>query len=37
MAEAVAEAMRDKVLWRTPDPVWTPGRGLGNTAGSALD
>ncbi len=37
MAAAVAEAMRDKVLWRMPDPVWTPGRGLGNTAGSALD
>ncbi len=37
MAAAVAEAMRDRVLWRMPDPVWTPGRGLGNTAGSALD
>jgi creatinine amidohydrolase len=37
MAAAVAEAMRDKTLWRTPDPVWTPGRGLGTTAGSALD
>jgi creatinine amidohydrolase len=37
MAEALAEAMADPVLWRTPDPVWHAGRGLGNTAGSALD
>ena len=37
MAAALAEAMSDKVLWRTPDPVWTPGRGQGNTAGSALE
>ncbi len=37
MAAAVAEAMRDRALWRMPDPVWTPGRGLGTTAGSALD
>ncbi len=36
-AEAVAEAIRDPVLWRRPDPVWTPGRGQGSTAGSALD
>jgi creatinine amidohydrolase len=37
MAEALAAAMRNKVLWRTPDPVWQAGRGQGNTAGSALD
>lgn len=37
MAAALAEAMADPVLWRTPDPVWTAGRGLGPTAGSALD
>ena len=36
-AEALAEAMRDKGLWRRPDPVWTPGRGQGNTAGHADD
>jgi creatinine amidohydrolase len=36
MAFALAEAMGDRTLWRTPDPVWTPGRGQGNTAGSAL-
>ena len=34
-AEALAEAMRDKGLWRRPDPVWSPGRGQGNTAGHA--
>ena len=37
MAVALAEGMADTTLWRTPDPVWTPGRGLGRTAGSALD
>ncbi len=37
MAAALAEAMGDKALWRTPDPVWSPGRGQGNTAGSAHD
>jgi len=37
MAAALAEAMGDKTLWRTPDPVWSPGRGQGNTAGSAND
>jgi creatinine amidohydrolase len=37
MAAALAEAMGDKALWRMPDPVWTPGRGQGNTAGSALE
>ncbi len=36
-AETIAEAIRDDVLWRRPDPVWTPGRGQGSTAGSALD
>ncbi len=37
MAAALAEGMADAELWRTPDPVWTPRRGLGPTAGSALD
>jgi creatinine amidohydrolase len=37
MAAALAEAFADKQLWRKPDPVWTPGRGQGNTAGSAHD
>jgi creatinine amidohydrolase len=37
MAAALAEALADKQLWRTPDPVWSAGRGQGNTAGSALD
>jgi creatinine amidohydrolase len=36
-ADALADAMRDKGLWRRPDPVWTPGRGQGNTAGHADD
>ena len=36
-AQALAEAMRDKGLWRRPDPVWAPGRGQGNTAGHADD
>lgn len=31
MADALAGAMRDRVLWRTPDPVFAPGRGLGPT------
>ncbi len=34
-AEALAAAMRDPALWRRPDPVWSPGRGQGNTAGHA--
>ncbi len=34
-AEALAAAMRDKPMWRKPDPVWSAGRGLGNTAGQA--
>ena len=36
-AEALAAAMRDKKMWRKPDPVWSPGRGQGNTAGHAED
>ena len=32
MAAAVADAIRDRDLWRKPDPVWTPGRGQGPTA-----
>ena len=36
-AETLAQAMLDKPLWRRPDPVWLPGRGLGNTAGHADD
>jgi len=34
-AEALAAAMLDKPMWRKPDPVWSPGRGQGNTAGHA--
>ena len=37
MAAALAEAMVDAVLWRVPDPVWSPGRGQGNTAGAAYE
>jgi creatinine amidohydrolase len=36
-AEALAAAMRDKPMWRKPDPVWSAGRGQGNTAGHAED
>src|SRR3984885_2462946 len=32
-AEALAEAIRDPVLWSRPDPVWQPGRGQKTTAG----
>lgn len=31
MAEAVAAALTDAALWRTPDAVWSAGRGLGPT------
>ena len=34
MTAALAEVMHDGTLWRTPDPVWTPGRGQGTTAGA---
>ena len=30
MAQALAAAMRDDTLWRRPDAVWSPGRGLGH-------
>lgn len=36
-AQALAAAMRDTPMWRAPDPVWSPGRGQGNTAGHAED
>jgi creatinine amidohydrolase len=36
-AEALAAAIRDKPMWRRPDPVWSAGRGQGNTAGHADD
>lgn len=36
-ADALAAAIRDKPMWRNPDPVWSPGRGQGNTAGHAHD
>lgn len=36
-ADALAAAMVDKSMWRKPDPVWSPGRGQGNTAGHAED
>jgi len=32
-AEALAQAIRDPVLWTRPDPVWKPGRGHETTAG----
>src|SRR4051812_35483426 len=32
-AEALAEAIRDTVLWSRPDPVWRSGRGHETTAG----
>ncbi len=32
-AEALAEAIRNKVLWSRPDPVWRKGRGQETTAG----
>ena len=35
MAEALAAVMRDPLVWRRPDAVWTPGRGLGRTNGPA--
>ncbi len=34
-ADALADAMRETRLWRRPDPVWSPDRGQGNTAGHA--
>lgn len=37
MAAALAAGMADAALWRTPDPVWTAGRGQGNTAGAAYE
>jgi creatinine amidohydrolase len=33
-AEALAEAIRNPVLWSRPDPVWRPGRGQQTTAGA---
>jgi creatinine amidohydrolase len=33
-AEALAEAIRNKVLWSRPDPVWRKGRGQETTAGA---
>lgn len=33
LAAEVAGAIGDAALWRTPDPVWTAGRGQGPTAG----
>ena len=33
-AEALAEAIRNKVLWSRPDPVWRKGRGQETTAGT---
>lgn len=35
LAEEIAAAIGDAALWRTPDPVWTPGRGQGPTSGDA--
>ena len=36
-AEALAEAIRNKVLWSRPDPVWRKGRGQETTAGAVID
>lgn len=36
-AEALAEAIRNKVLWSRPDPVWRRGRGQQTTAGAVTD
>jgi creatinine amidohydrolase len=33
-AEALAEAIRNNVLWSRPDPVWRKGRGQETTAGA---
>jgi creatinine amidohydrolase len=33
MAEALAQAIRDPVLWQRPDAVWASGRGQRTTAG----
>jgi creatinine amidohydrolase len=33
MAQALADAMRDPVLWTRPDDVWAENRGQGTTAG----
>jgi creatinine amidohydrolase len=33
-AEALADAIRNKVLWSRPDPVWRKGRGQETTAGA---
>jgi creatinine amidohydrolase len=35
-AEALAQAIRDPVLWTRPDPVWRPGRGRETTAGRSM-
>lgn len=37
LAELVAGGIRDEELWRVPDDVWTPGRGLGNTNGASYE
>jgi len=34
-ANELVKLIRNDVLWTAPDPVWTPGRGLGTTAGKA--
>ncbi len=36
-AEALAEAIRNKVLWSRPDPVWRKGRGQETTAGAVTN
>jgi creatinine amidohydrolase len=32
-ARELASALLDEALWTPPDPVWSPGRGLGSIAG----
>jgi creatinine amidohydrolase len=36
-AEALADAIRNKVLWSRPDPVWRKGRGQETTAEAVTD
>ncbi len=37
LAELVAKGIRDEEMWRVPDDVWAPGRGLGNTNGASYE
>jgi creatinine amidohydrolase len=37
LAEMVANGIRDEEMWRVPDDIWSPGRGLGNTDGASYE